>query len=112
MTSDDDVVRLYRRNGPPEGEPVDLPTLPALDRAGALAQFLQSLDQQTTPETSAQDNLGSLAIVYAAIESAATGEPVPHRKPAQVVTGYPLARCWQRTGVSPQRRWGLSAFLL
>ncbi len=76
MTSDDDVVRLYRRNGPPEGEPVDLPTLPALDRAGALAQFAQSLDQQTAPETSAQDNLGSLAIVYAAIESAATGEPV------------------------------------
>jgi predicted dehydrogenase len=76
MTADDDVVRLYRRDGPREGEPVALPALSALDRAGALAQFVASLGQKAGPETSAQDNLGTLALVFAAIGSAARGEPV------------------------------------
>jgi predicted dehydrogenase len=55
---------------------VELPRLKYIDRAGALAVFVESLATGTAPECSGADNLESLAIVYAAVESAARCQPV------------------------------------
>ena len=56
---------------------VRLPELPALDRAGTLAAFVQAIATGTQPETSGRDNLGSVAFMLAMIESANTGLAVP-----------------------------------
>jgi predicted dehydrogenase len=56
---------------------VKLPELPAIDRAGALAAFVQAVASGQAPETSGRDNLGTLACMHAMIESAALGLPVP-----------------------------------
>jgi predicted dehydrogenase len=55
---------------------VKLPTLPAIDRAGTLAPFVQAVATGQAPETSGRDNLGTLACMQAMIESAALGSPV------------------------------------
>lgn len=55
---------------------VPLPQLPRTDRAGCLTEFEASVRKGRTPETAGRDNLGSLAMTYAAIESARTGVPV------------------------------------
>jgi predicted dehydrogenase len=63
----------------PLGKParrVALPELPATDLDGSLAAFAQAIRAGQPPETSGRDNLGSLALTYAAIESATTGQPV------------------------------------
>jgi predicted dehydrogenase len=64
-----------RRLGKPARR-VDLPTLPAVDQAGSLAAFAQAVRSRQEPESSGRDNLGSLALTYAAIESAVSGLPV------------------------------------
>jgi predicted dehydrogenase len=56
---------------------VALPELPALDRAGSLAAFIQAINSGEEPESSGRDNLGSIALMHAMIESAASGLPVP-----------------------------------
>jgi predicted dehydrogenase len=64
----------------PLGKParrVELPELPAIDQAGSLAAFVQAIRSGHAPESSGRDNLGSLALAYAAIESAVSGLPVP-----------------------------------
>jgi predicted dehydrogenase len=61
---------------------VELQPLEFVDRAGALAAFAESLETETVPESSARDNLGTLALVYAAVESAARREPVAIPQPA------------------------------
>jgi len=63
----------------PHGEPprrLDLPTLPAADRLGALRAFRQAVEHGTEPETSGRDNLGSLAIVLAGVASLERGVPI------------------------------------
>ncbi len=55
---------------------VELPTLAAIDRAGSLAAFVHAVKTNTIPETSGRDNLKTLALMFAAIESAKTGLPV------------------------------------
>lgn len=67
----------------PLGKParrVELPALPHLDRAGSLAAFVQAVRTGQEPETSGRANLGSIALMGAAIESANAGLPmfVPH----------------------------------
>jgi predicted dehydrogenase len=47
----------------------DAPTLDAMGHAGCIQDFLTSIRDGTTPLTAASDNLKSLAMVYAAIES-------------------------------------------
>ncbi len=61
------------------GKPVnniEVPELTDIDRAGSLAAFVQAVQNNSTPETSGRDNLKTLALMFAAIESAKTGLPV------------------------------------
>jgi predicted dehydrogenase len=66
-------VRI-RTNG--ETRVMPLPELDATDRVGSLTEFAASVRDDRAPEPTGRDNLGSLAITYAAIESARTGAPV------------------------------------
>jgi predicted dehydrogenase len=63
---------------PAQGRPhaVRLPTLDLVDRHGSLQAFVQSLENHTTPESSGRDNLNTLALMLAAIQSAEIGQPV------------------------------------
>ncbi|MBO0709435.1 MAG: Gfo/Idh/MocA family oxidoreductase [Candidatus Dormibacteraeota bacterium] len=57
-------------------EDVTLAPLGYQDRAGALHEFAQAILQGRAPETSGRDNLGTLALMDAAVTSAAQGAPV------------------------------------
>lgn len=54
---------------------VELPAIAHRDRAGAMAAFAQAVRAGTEPATSGRDNLSSLALTYAAIDAATTGQP-------------------------------------
>jgi predicted dehydrogenase len=56
---------------------LDLPEVRPYGRAGAVAAFAAAIRTGTEPEASGRDNLGSLALVEAAVASAATGRAVP-----------------------------------
>ena len=45
----------------------------------SLAEFLHALDTGTTPMGECHDNIKSLAMCFAAVESAATGKRIPVR---------------------------------
>ncbi|MBZ0298698.1 MAG: gfo/Idh/MocA family oxidoreductase, partial [Anaerolineae bacterium] len=47
--------------------------------AGCIREFVEAVRSGGTPETTASDNVKSLAMVFAAIESAQTGQSVPVR---------------------------------
>jgi predicted dehydrogenase len=49
---------------------VKLPEMDRIDRAGTLTEFAMSIRAGREPETSGRDNLGTLAMVQAAVESA------------------------------------------
>lgn len=68
---------------------VELPDLPHRDRAGALAAFARAVRSGVQPETSGRDNLGSLALMFATIDAASTGQPVALKvaRPAQAAGG-------------------------
>lgn len=55
---------------------VPLPALTQTDRWGTLAEFARAVREGREPECSARDNLGTLALVTAAVESAKRGQPV------------------------------------
>jgi predicted dehydrogenase len=55
---------------------VKLPEMELVDRKGSLQAFVQSLESGETPESSARDNLNTLALMFAAIQSAESGLPV------------------------------------
>lgn len=55
---------------------VKLPALEYVDRAGSLQAFAQAVESGEAPESSGRDNLKTLALMFAAIESAAHGSPV------------------------------------
>ena len=55
---------------------LDLPGVPQIDRAGSLHAFAQAVGTGEQPECSGRDNLGSLALMFAAIASATSGAPV------------------------------------
>jgi predicted dehydrogenase len=56
---------------------IGLPTLEHIDRAGALRAFARCVATGQESESSGRDNLGSLALMNAAIEAAASGMIVP-----------------------------------
>jgi hypothetical protein len=56
---------------------VELPAMAHVDRAGSLAAFAQAIRDGRRPESSGRENLGSVALMYATIESAASGLAVP-----------------------------------
>lgn len=76
MSADEDSAMLYRNNALQREEAIVLPGMRLIDRAGSLAHFLECLSEERTPETSARDNIGSLAITYAAIQSAQRAEQI------------------------------------
>ena len=53
---------------------------------GAMAELLCAIEENREPLNSAQANLRSLALCFAAVESAETGQPVPIRQPAREAT--------------------------
>ena len=55
---------------------VDVPPLAEHGHAGVINEFVESVKQGRQPQTVCTDNVKSLAMVYAAIESAARGEKV------------------------------------
>lgn len=72
-TLQSDVVLLRPRGKRARRMP--LPVLEHWDRAGSLAAFVAAVRCETAPETSGRDNLGSLALMFAAIASAESGGP-------------------------------------
>ncbi len=56
-----------------EPQQVKLSPLPATDRAGSLNAFVQAIDTGTEPETSGRNNIPTLKLMFAAIESAQKG---------------------------------------
>jgi predicted dehydrogenase len=55
---------------------LELPTHLPIDRAGSLRAFARAVATGEEAETSGRDNLGSIALMYAAIEAASRGVPV------------------------------------
>jgi predicted dehydrogenase len=69
-----DRVSIQRLDEPQRAMP--LPRIHDLDRAGSLSAFVRAIRTGEEPETSGRRNLPTLALCLAAVESAATGEPV------------------------------------
>jgi predicted dehydrogenase len=76
-SAEGDALSVYRHDTVPVQ--IALPRLELMDRAGTLDAFTRALASGTATESSAQENLGSLALAYSAIQSAECGEPVPVR---------------------------------
>jgi len=55
---------------------VELPKSSRTDRAEVLATFAKAISKGTEPESSGRDNVGSLALTAAMIESSKTGQAV------------------------------------
>lgn len=63
-----DRLATRRRGG--RARNVKLPPMARIDRAGALTEFVSAIREGREPETSGRDNLGTLAMVEAVVESA------------------------------------------
>ena len=83
----EETIEVERVDGSWDGkefiEPVEKITIPAAgigpglrEHAGNIGEFLDAIDAGKAPQTAVADNLKSLAMVEAAIESARTGAPV------------------------------------
>jgi predicted dehydrogenase len=83
-----DVV-LQEWGRPPR--PLALPGLAATDRAGALRAFLKAIAGDSPPETSAADNIHSLAIVLACVRSIERRESVDINELFRAPTNVPAA---------------------
>jgi predicted dehydrogenase len=80
------AVRIFPADPPPRGRiarrlrapgaRVPLIGLEETDRAGVLAELASAIASEREPETSGRDNLGTLELVFGAVESARTGRPV------------------------------------
>jgi len=66
--------KVYKREG--EGEEVPLLEQPKWMNTWLVAQFLDWLDGGPAMETNIEDNLQSVALIFAAIKSSETGQPV------------------------------------
>jgi predicted dehydrogenase len=69
-----DAVSVCRPGATPTE--IALPELRLVDRSGVLDAFTRALVSGTAPESTAAENLGSLALAYGAIRSAECREPV------------------------------------
>lgn len=81
-----DTVELFAADGAARGRlrglrrsrpKVSLVDLVEVGRAGVLAEFAAAIRDGREPETSGRDNLETLRLVFAAVESAQTGEAIP-----------------------------------
>jgi predicted dehydrogenase len=68
--------RVVVRDGDSEEREVALPALPLIDWAASLAEFAAAVRSGREPESSGRENLGTLALTLAAVESAQRGAPV------------------------------------
>jgi predicted dehydrogenase len=73
-SAEGDAVSVYRHGAAPDL--IALPNLELMDRAGALDAFTRALASGMAPESAAAENVGSIALACAAIQSADCGEPV------------------------------------
>ncbi len=62
-----DTATIYTKDG--TREELSLPKMPLIDRQGSLAAFIQAVQSGKEPGSSGRDNLGTLALMLAAIES-------------------------------------------
>jgi hypothetical protein len=69
-----DLVLMRARGG--ESKELALPRLRRVDRWGTLSEFAAAVRGRRQPESSGRYNLGSLALMSAAVESATRREPV------------------------------------
>ena len=64
-------------------QPIEIPPLQADDRVGGhlgvITDFVSAVRTRREPETAGSDNIKSLAMVFAAVESANTGKLVEIR---------------------------------
>ncbi|HET7339097.1 MAG TPA: Gfo/Idh/MocA family oxidoreductase [Candidatus Dormibacteraeota bacterium] len=67
-----DRVAIRRRGG--QARSIKLPEFSRVDRAGTLTEFAAAIRDEREPETSGRDNLGTMAMVGAAVESAPGGD--------------------------------------
>ncbi len=70
----DDTASIYDHTG--RHSVLDLPAPGRVDRAGALAAFVAAIAAGAEPEASGRDNVASLALTYAAIDSARRGRRI------------------------------------
>jgi predicted dehydrogenase len=72
-----EVVVVQRRGK--AAETLAMPAMKRIDRWATLAEFAAAVRNRREPLSSGRDNLGTLALVRAAVESAALGKPVAVR---------------------------------
>ncbi|HKC19344.1 MAG TPA: Gfo/Idh/MocA family oxidoreductase, partial [Candidatus Dormibacteraeota bacterium] len=65
--------RLATRSRGGRKRNVKLPEMSRIDRAGSLTEFVSAIREEREPVTSGRDNLGTMAMVEAAVESARSG---------------------------------------
>ena len=73
VTGDKDLIRDCQKFT------ATLPDLPFGSIAGSLREFLDTLETGRSPQGECHDNIKSLAMVFAAVESAKTGKRVKVR---------------------------------
>ena len=87
----------------PSALAVDLPHLQRVDRAGALDAFVTARVKGTEPESSGRENIGSLVLAHAAVESSCPGAGCQsQRGPRSAVPSAP-ERGRQRCQQCPQQ---------
>jgi predicted dehydrogenase len=74
QTDSNDEAWIYDHNA--KRSAVSLPKLAHTDRAGALDAFVTAISEGVQPESSGKENLGSLALAHAAVESSSRRETV------------------------------------
>ena len=73
---DDSADRVEVRPLGEAAREIELPRLSHIDRAGTLVEFAAAVEAGREPECSGRENLGSVALMEAAVESATAGRPV------------------------------------
>src|SRR5262249_46830652 len=78
LTWDEREMRFasHRLGEPATEETIEPLAVPLQGPDACLAEFITALKADRDPECSGRDNLQSLAIVFAAVQSAETGRPV------------------------------------
>jgi predicted dehydrogenase len=72
-----EVVVVHHRGG--AAERLRVPTMKHIDRWGTLAEFAEAVRKHHEPLSSGRENLGTLALMSAAVESASRRKPVTMR---------------------------------
>ena len=75
-----DPAKQYRMAEGGQGEPIPLIEQPKWSNTWLTEKFVQWLDGGEPMETNVEDNLQSVALIFAAVESSRTGKPVQVQK--------------------------------